>query len=218
MTRKRSIASVLDDDPNRPRAVPSTRRIRSTSGILSEELTLNQPATSTHNRNRLVECNCSRCNGQLVDPRTKTIHEITRQSNQDSNDNPEDFPLPTIYLSNEPPTEFRQELNEDYEHGEASTTILSGSQSQENIQQISAESDSDSEFTFLSRKRSRRYTIRQVPANLDNIFEQMNLAEHLTEEDERATDTDTTTGEPDDPDDENLDNFEDYSSPNYEPL
>jgi hypothetical protein len=218
MTRKRSIASVLDDDPNRPRAVPSTRRIRSTSGILSEELTLNQPATSTHNRNRLVECNCSRCNGQLVDPRTKTIHEITRQSNQDSNDNPEDFPLPTIYLSNEPPTEFRQELNEDYEHGEASTTILSGSQSQENIQQISAESDSDSEFTFLSRKRSRRYTIRQVPANLDNIFEQMNLAEHLTEEDEGATDTDTTTGEPDDPDDENLDNFEDYSSPDYEPL
>src|SRR3954462_7055734 len=99
MTRKRSIASVLDDDPNRPRAVPSTRRIRSTSGILSEELTLNQPATSTHNRNhRLVECNCSRCNGQLVDRRIKAIHEITRQSNQDSNDNPEDFPLPTIYL------------------------------------------------------------------------------------------------------------------------
>jgi hypothetical protein len=109
-------------------------------------------------------------------------------------------------------------LYEDYEHGETSTTILSGSQSQENIQQISAESDSDSEFTFLSRKRSRRYTNRQVPANLDNIFEQMNLAEHLTEEDEGATDTDTSTGEPDEPDDENLDNFEDYSSPDYEPL
>jgi len=46
----------------------------------------------------------------------------------------------------------------------------------------------------------------------------MNLAEHLTEEDEGATDTDTTTGEPDDPDDENLDNFEDYSSPDYELL
>src|SRR4051812_13874250 len=128
MIRKRSIASVLDDDPNRPRAVSSTRRIRSTSGILSEELTLNQPATSTYNRNRLVECNCSRCNGQLVDSRTKTIHEITHQSNQDSNDNPEDFPLLIIYLSNEPPAEFRQELNEDYKHGEASMTILSGSQ------------------------------------------------------------------------------------------
>src|SRR3954462_11124877 len=116
MTRKRSIASVLDDDPNQPRAVPSTRRIRLTSGILNEELTLNQPAISTYNRNRLVKCNCSRCNGQLVDPRTKTIHEITHQSNQDSNDNSEDFPLPIIYLSNEPPIKFRQELNEDYEY------------------------------------------------------------------------------------------------------
>lgn len=218
MGRKRSIASIIDDEStsNRPYATPSTRRNRSAAGILSEESTSSQLDT-LFTSNRLVECRCSECNGQLVDPRTKAIHEIT---NQNSNDDLTHISLPTIYLSNEPPVEFRQESNEDYEeHGETSTSrsaILSGSQSdiaQENTQQISGESDS--EFTFLSRKRSRRYTNRQVPANLDNTFEQMNLTEHLTEEDEE---TNTSQDETSETGDNNLNDFEDYSPPDYEPL
>lgn len=46
-------------------------------------------STRSHNARRRVPCNCPECNGQLVDPRTKTIHEATyidyveRQDHQD---------------------------------------------------------------------------------------------------------------------------------------
>ncbi|CAB4428215.1 unnamed protein product [Rhizophagus irregularis] len=182
MGRKRSIASIIDDEStsNRPYATPSIRRNRSAAGILLSEESTSSQLDTLFTSNRLVECRCSECNGQLVDPQS----------------------------------------NEDYEeHGKTSTSrsaILSGSQSdiaQENTQQISGESDS--EFTFLSRKRSRRYTNRQVPANLDNTFEQMNLTEHLTEEDEE---TNTSQDETSETGDNNLNDFEDYSPPDYEPL
>jgi hypothetical protein len=61
--RKRSIASILDEYNT-----PSS----STSNQLSTEIT-------TRKTRAKVQCFCSKCNGKLVDPRTKVVHEAKRQ-------------------------------------------------------------------------------------------------------------------------------------------
>src|SRR5262245_19287850 len=80
MSRKKSLSSVLDEESSsRVYATPSRiRRNRSTSNIFGEE-SLNQSSAL----GRLVACNCSECNGKLVDPRTKIIHEINQSSDDD---------------------------------------------------------------------------------------------------------------------------------------
>ena len=77
MPRKRSIASLLDDDETTP---SRNVRSRSTSNIIDEESSSNQPSNS-----RLVRCNCSRCNGRYVDNRTKLAHEAMGQYGSISN-------------------------------------------------------------------------------------------------------------------------------------
>ncbi|RHZ68620.1 hypothetical protein Glove_294g69 [Diversispora epigaea] len=77
MVRKRSLASVLyEDDTSLDRNRNS--RNRSISNILGEELTSNQPSSSS----RLVLCNCPKCNGRLIDPRTKVIHDLSNESSE----------------------------------------------------------------------------------------------------------------------------------------
>ena len=83
MSRKRSVSSLLDDDDESPSNQPSTtahpRRVRSISSIIDEEI---EPSPKrSHNR---VVCNCPDCNGNLVDPRTKEVHESRYQQSQDS--------------------------------------------------------------------------------------------------------------------------------------
>ncbi|GBC18001.2 hypothetical protein RIR_jg26760.t1 [Rhizophagus irregularis DAOM 181602=DAOM 197198] len=115
MTRKRSLSSILNEESDsRPHAIPSSRiqRTRSVSNIIDEESSNQSYPTSSH-IGWLVACNCSECNGRLVDPRTKTIHEI----NQDSEDNdsertevhltdeaelPSDEPYKSASISDEP--------------------------------------------------------------------------------------------------------------------
>src|SRR5687768_3782352 len=96
MTRKRSLSSILNDDNNgesasRPHAIPSSRiqRTRSVSNILDEESSNQSYPTSSRIGGRLVTCNCSECNGRLVDPRTKTIHEINQDSEDDDSERTE---------------------------------------------------------------------------------------------------------------------------------
>ena len=59
MSRKRSVASLLDD--------------------LDEESSTNQPSARSSTRKK-VSCNCSDCNGSLVDPRTREIYECRQDT------------------------------------------------------------------------------------------------------------------------------------------
>ncbi|GET55402.1 hypothetical protein GLOIN_2v1786147 [Rhizophagus irregularis DAOM 181602=DAOM 197198] len=102
MTRKRSLSSILNEESDsRPHAIPSSRiqRTRSVSNIIDEESS-NQSYPTSSRIGRLVACNCSECNGQLVDPRTKTIHEINQDSEDDDSERtevhlPDEAELPT---------------------------------------------------------------------------------------------------------------------------
>ncbi|GET53938.1 hypothetical protein GLOIN_2v1786147 [Rhizophagus irregularis DAOM 181602=DAOM 197198] len=102
MTRKRSLSSILNEESDsRPHAIPSSRiqRTRSVSNIIDEESS-NQSYPTSSRIGRLVACNCSKCNGRLVDPRTKTIHEINQDSEDDDSERtevhlPDEAELPT---------------------------------------------------------------------------------------------------------------------------
>ena len=82
MTRKRSVANILKDtDPSTSSSsTPSTEDIN---------ITTRKPRTK-------VQCFCIKCNGKLVDPRTKTAHE---QKEQTTSLNP--LPLPADIFPNE---------------------------------------------------------------------------------------------------------------------
>jgi hypothetical protein len=90
---------------SRPYAIPSSRqRTRSVSNILGEESS-NQSSPTPSRIRRLVPCNCSECNGRLIDPCTKTIHEINQ--NSEDNDNSE---VHVPELSNDDQDEVDSEL------------------------------------------------------------------------------------------------------------
>src|SRR5439155_20437930 len=90
MRRKRSASNILKD------TIPST----------STSSTPNQPFTedikiTTRKPKTKVQCFCSKCNGKLVDPRTKTAHEQKEQPiSLDSLQSDQLTPLPAI-LPNE---------------------------------------------------------------------------------------------------------------------
>ncbi|CAG8717704.1 16051_t:CDS:1, partial [Rhizophagus irregularis] len=51
----------------------STRRNRSIYSIINEEIV--SSARPTSNKRKLVVCNCPDCDGNLVDSRTKEVHD-----------------------------------------------------------------------------------------------------------------------------------------------
>ncbi|RHZ67796.1 hypothetical protein Glove_299g114 [Diversispora epigaea] len=77
MVRKRLLASVLYEDDTFSDRNRNSRN-RSISNILDEELTSNQLSSSS----RLVLCNCPKCNGRLINPRTKVIHDLSNKSSE----------------------------------------------------------------------------------------------------------------------------------------
>ena len=87
MSRKRSIASLLDDlDEESPSiqssSVAYSRKNRSIASIVNEE-TASSSRPSSNIRKKVI-CNCPYCNGKLVDSRTKELHESTYQDYQAS--------------------------------------------------------------------------------------------------------------------------------------
>lgn len=204
MSRKRSVSSILDDldeesSSNQP---SSTRRNRSISSIINEEIVSSGPKS---NKRKLVVCNCPDCDGNLVDSRTKEIHDSRHQElYQDSQG--------TIS------SQVRQ-----LEIGETSTPASAGRMIDESIRQESEESDNsnqddvddehqDVEFNFLPRRRARKYTNRP---EISEDPEDSSSSEYTTEED-IYSDTSSTGSESDiDPISEI---FEDYSPPSYEPF
>ncbi|PKK68248.1 hypothetical protein RhiirC2_782521, partial [Rhizophagus irregularis] len=100
-------------------------------------------ARPTSNKRKLVVCNCSDCNDNLVDSRTKEIHDSKHQEYQD---------LQSTILS-----QVRQ-----LEIGEISTPASAGRMINESIKQESEESDNSNQddvdddnqnvkFNFLPR-------------------------------------------------------------------
>ena len=78
--RKRSIFSILNDEEtsetSSSRYTEHSRKSRSgrSISIIDEEV--------MNSTSRLVRCDCTECNGKMVDPRTKVIHEARDQSSQ----------------------------------------------------------------------------------------------------------------------------------------
>ncbi|CAB5355003.1 unnamed protein product [Rhizophagus irregularis] len=194
MTRKRSLSSILNEESDsRPHAIPLSRiqRTRSVSNIIDEESS-NQSYPTSSRIERLVACNCSECNGQLVDPRTKTIHEINQDSEDDDSERTEvhltdkaELPSDELYksasISDEPrmreseaelPTELPS--NEPYE----SASISDEPRMRE------------SEAELPSRQRSRKYVRPVIIAELGDIVDDKSSesSEYTTEEDANIDD------------------------------
>ena len=79
MSRKRSIASLLDDlDEESPSiqssSVAHSHRNRSIASIVNEE-TASFSRPSSNIRKKVI-CNCPDCNGKLVDSRIKELYEL----------------------------------------------------------------------------------------------------------------------------------------------
>ncbi|CAB4417323.1 unnamed protein product [Rhizophagus irregularis] len=208
MSRKRSVSSILDDldDEESPSNQPSsTRRNRSISGIINEEIV--SSARLTSNKRKLVVCNCPDCNGNLVDSRTKEIHDSRHQEYQD--------------LQGTISSQVRQ-----LEIGETSTPASAGRMIDESIRQESEESDNsnqdnvddehqDVKFNFLLRQRARKYTNR---LEISEDPEDSSSSEYTTEEDIYSDTLSIGSESDNDPISGISEIFEDYSPPSYEPF
>ncbi|GET54716.1 hypothetical protein GLOIN_2v1775288 [Rhizophagus irregularis DAOM 181602=DAOM 197198] len=208
MSRKRSVSSILEDldDEESPSNQPSsTRRNRSISGIINEEIV--SSARPTSNKRKLVVCNCPDCDGNLVDSRTKEIHDSRHQEYQDSQG--------TIS------SQVRQ-----LEIGETSISASAGRMIDESIRKESEESDNsnqddvddehqDVKFNFLPRQRARKYTNRP---EISEDPEDSSSSEYTTEEDIYSDTLSICSESDNDPISGISGIFEDYSPPSYEPF
>jgi hypothetical protein len=220
MMRKRSLSSILNEESDsRPHAIPSSRiqRTRSVSNIIDEESS-NQSYPTSSRIGRLVACNCSECNGRLVDPRTKTIHEINQDSEDDDSERtevhltdeaelPSDEPYESASISDEPQMrESEAELPSDEPYESAS---------------ISDEPRMrESEAELPSRQRSRKYVRPVIIAELGDIVDDKSSesSEYTTEEDANIDDRNESSDNEPSNDDEYHEIFEDYSCPPFEPF
>ncbi|PKC08745.1 hypothetical protein RhiirA5_416536 [Rhizophagus irregularis] len=79
--RKRLVSALLSNDEESITA-RSSRKSRVISRVIDEESEESISIIHTHDR-RMVPCNCSKCNGKIVDVRTKLNHEADRDSDDD---------------------------------------------------------------------------------------------------------------------------------------
>jgi len=102
----------LLSDNEEPTTTYSTCKSRVASRILNEEFEESISITQLHRR-RMEHCNCSKCKGKMVDIRTKIVHKIDEDSedDQDSEVVQEGTnPLPSLEDS------FNENLENDDEH------------------------------------------------------------------------------------------------------
>jgi len=197
-------------------------RIRSAS-IIDEETTSSR---------RLVRCDCYECNGSLIDPRTKLIHESINQDFQST----VSFAFHDLNIQEETSEIFDQQYEESsssalipdvdqYQYGDDLTLSLDDlNQPTEIVEQTSDdESQEDFEYNLLSRQRVKNYKNRQESStnihDNDSKIDDDNSSEssgYTTEEDINSDNDPQSESESDDID--HSDNFEDYSPPDYEPF
>ncbi|EXX62768.1 hypothetical protein RirG_158660 [Rhizophagus irregularis DAOM 197198w] len=194
MSRKRSVSSILEDldDEESPSNQPSsTCRNRSISGIINEEIV--SSARPTSNKRKLVVCNCPDCDGNLVDSRTKEIHDSRHQKYQDSQG---ETSIPA-----------------------SAGRMIDGSIRQESEESDNSNQDDvddehqDVEFNFLPRQRARKYTNRP---EISEDPEDSSSSEYTTEEDIYSDTLSIGSESDNDPISGISEIFEDYSPPSYE--
>ena len=143
MVRKRSLASILyGDDTSSDRN--RNNRNRSISNILGEESTSIQPSSSS----RLVLCNCPKCNGRFIDPRTKVIHDLSNESSE-------------ISIESIESSQNRQEIEESERIDESSSSKSTALTQDVNLLEIEMD-DIISKRTFLPRIRPKRHTNQPI--------------------------------------------------------
>src|ERR1051325_11094879 len=235
MSRKRSISSVLDDDDEPSSSRQPSRRNRSISSIINEETT--PSVEPSYNVRRWVICNCTDCNGQLVDSRTKAIHESRHQGHQDSQgtftgefqqlelddedsaSDPERYTIECI----EEGAEFlveRSSNNGDDDDDEDEETEFAIKQTSNDEKAEDDEYQTDDEFSFLPRQRVRKHinrpesTMKISDDDPDPGNDPSESSEYTTEEDIYSN-ASQSENEPDD-NGRVSESFEDYSAPDYE--
>jgi hypothetical protein len=235
--RKRSIASILNEESESTSSrIPTSRSSRSAYNFINdetEEAASNQQS-STQPYNKVI-CNCPKCNGKLVERRTKAFHEIDQYSDNDLEES--SFGVGSRPLPPFGDTSAESQLTEESRIGdsemdesemdeseieeseieeleiERSETGLLEEENDNDKSTASTDNDED-EFTFLSRQRPRTYKIR--PANIIEIEDTATADpfECTTEEDES-----TNTQDENEPfNNEYREIFEDYSCPDFDPF
>ncbi|RHZ81307.1 hypothetical protein Glove_122g28 [Diversispora epigaea] len=190
MVRKRSLASVLYEDGTSSDRNRNSRN-RSISNILGEESTSNQPSSSS----RLVLCNCPKCNGRLIDPRTKVIHDLSNESSEISI---ESF-------------QNQQEIEKIDESSSSKSTTLT-----QDVNLLEIEKDDIPNLTFLPRIRPKRHTNQPISVEISNIIADDEVL-NISSEDEMEEMEEISIESEEESADEFSNIFEDYSSPNYDP-
>ena len=135
--RKRTVANILDeyDTP---------------SSSVSNQLSTKEVEYTTRKPRTKVQCSCSKCNGKLVDLRTKDAHDRKGQTSLKPLHSEQLTPLPNVILPNETP--ISQLLIE---------PLDSAMEGEENSVQPIIDNDDELEeleesiFTFLSCKRKK---------------------------------------------------------------
>ena len=190
MSRRRSASDLLSDNEESTTTRPS-RKSRAISSILDEESEESISITHPHSSRKMVTCNCSKCNGNLVDRRTKLAHEIEKDSDDDQDSTvvqEYNNPLPSLPSSS-------LEYNP-----------------------VSVDEDSDDDQTEIRmemeeiddhRQRSRRHQT--------TIITEQEIAPELFTTDEESSESDNDDNN-DNEYTEYTEIFEDYSPPDYEPV
>ena len=194
MVRKRSLASVLYED-NISSDRNRNSRNRSISNILGEESTSSQPSSSS----RLVLCNCPKCNGRLIDPRTKVIHDLSNESSEISIES----------------SQNRQEIEESERIDESSSSKSTTLTQDVNLLEIEKD-DIIPNLTFLPRIRPKRHINQPISVEISNITADDEVL-NISSEDEMEEMEETSNESDEESADEFSNIFEDYSSPNYDP-
>ncbi|CAB4478345.1 unnamed protein product [Rhizophagus irregularis] len=213
--RKRSVSALLSNNEESITA-RSSRKSRAISRAIDEESEESTSIIHTHDR-RMVPCNYSKCNGKIVDIRTKLNHEADRDSDDDQNSevvqdysNPlpssfEDYsnPLPSSSedYSNPLPSSSEDYCNplpsssEDYGNPLPEDNPVSSDEDSDNnrnvIQRMEMEEIDDLSTDLLRRQRSRRYANQQAIITEEEIpLELFITDEESSETDEESNETD----------------------------
>jgi hypothetical protein len=197
MSRKRTVASILNDDAS-----------SSSTNQPSEEIKI-----VTRKRTK-VRCFCSKCNGKLVDPRTKKAHEQKDSTSLETSDEQlTSLPIDTNF-SNET-NEVPQVLVEEFD----SLLVQSlDPMTADDIYSTPIFDYNEPNFNFRPRKKGvKKSTFRHVESIDDDNAEddESILSDYLTEDDD-SDESSTQSDEGSSNNDEFLNDFEDYSHPTFD--
>ncbi|RHZ46351.1 hypothetical protein Glove_624g7 [Diversispora epigaea] len=145
-----------------------------------------------------ILCNCSKCNGRLIDPRTKVIHNLSNKLSE----------ISIKSFQNWQEIEESERINES--SSSKSTTFT------QDVNLLEIEKDDIPNLTFLPRIRPKKYTNQPISVEISNITtndEVLNISfeDEIEEMEEISIESEEKLA------DEFSNIFKDYSSLNYDP-